>query len=59
MSDIWLPDNQSVTVQWYITDQKRAVGVEHMSQEWRVESVPREPRLGFNLPREKQQRDGR
>ena len=53
MADIWLPDNQSVTVQWYITDQKVAVGVEHMRQEWRIESIPREPRLGFKLPKDK------
>ena len=51
--DLWLPDDQTVTVEWYITDQKQALGVEHIREEWKRVPIGRPPHLGFEPPRDK------
>lgn len=43
---IWLPDNQTVSVDWYVTDQKKALGVNEIREEWAAREVLTRP-IGF------------
>lgn len=46
---IWLRDaQQTTTVEWYITDEKKAIGVENMRDEWIATPIaPVDKRTGF------------
>lgn len=53
MSIIWLPDEgATTTIERYITENKKAVGVEGLREEWRA--VPIKGKVtGFSLPKDK------
>ena len=43
---IWLPDNQTATVEWYVTDQKQLLGINEVRDEWAAREIA-STQLGF------------